>query len=432
MKALLISLLSLLFPVLIFGQYKIDTSFYSEALGEEKLVDVYFPPGYDENPNWHFPVIYYLHYYGGNQNTMNTMMSLVTQMINDSLIEPVIMVGADNSPGPLGGSVYANSILWGNYEDYMVYDLVQWIDNTFRTIEDKNARGLYGESMGGYGAFRYGILHNDVYCALASFAGALNFNDEFFRAESQQKIKAENPGGPPYFYTCGGNRLSTILNFLACGVCSPDTNTPQNYISPPVVQFLMDENGDYIDSVLAKQEPYDAIFLIDSLTVADSVGIFFGDGANDELFLYPGTLALKDTLDQRGIPYQFFNYNGGHSAPLQFKKEALIFLDSLLTNPGEQISNVESQITNENLQFTCYPNPCKTSLYVKYELYNTEIIEIEVFSITGKRIRNVSVKNEEKGNQEFMLDIQNLKNGIYLLALRTNRGLTTTRFVKNQ
>ncbi len=430
MKALFIFLLSVLFPVLIFGQYKIDTSFYSEALGEEKLVDVYFPPGYDENPDWHFPVIYYLHGYGGNQNTMNTMMSLLTQMINDGLIEPVIMVGTDNSPEPLGGSGYVNSILWGNYEDFMVYDLVQWIDATFRTIEDKNARGLYGQSMGGYGAFRYGVLHHDIYCALASHAGPLNFNDEFFRTESRQKIKSENPG-PPYFYTCGGNRPSTILNFLGCGMCAPDTNTPQTYISPAVVQFLMDENGDYIDSVLAKQELIDMIYMIDSLSANDSVGIFFGCGANDGFYLYPGTLALKDTLEVLGLTYEFFDHNGGHNPPSQFKKRSLIFLDSLLMNPGPYLNIHQLLKTNENILLTCYPNPCNTTLNIKVELKDQEIVEIEIYNINGRKIEHIDFNKKERGIHKFYLNIRNFPDGIYLLALRTNQGMSITRFVKD-
>ena len=430
MKALFIFLLSLLFPILIFGQYKIDTSFYSEALGEVKLVDVYFPPGYDENPDWHFPAIYYLHGYGGNQNTMNTMMSLLTNMINDSLIEPVIMVGTDNSPEPLGGSGYVNSILWGNYEDFMVYDLIQWIDATFRTIENKNARGLFGQSMGGYGAFRYGVLHHDIYCALASHAGPLNFNDEFFRTESQQKIKAEN-SGPPYFYTCGGNRPSTILNFLGCGMYAPDTNTPQTYISPAVVQFFMDENGDYIDSVLAKQEPIDMIYMIDSLSANDSVGIFFGCGANDPFYLHPGTLALKDTLDQMALPYEFFNHGGGHGPPLEFKKDALIFLDSLLMNPGAYLNIHQLLKANENILLTCYPNPCNTTLNIKVELKDPEIVEIEIYNINGRKIEHIDFNKKERGIHKFHLNIQNFPDGIYLLALRTNQGMSITRFVKD-
>ena len=34
----------LLTTTMLFGQYKIDTSFYSEALGEEKMVDIIFHP----------------------------------------------------------------------------------------------------------------------------------------------------------------------------------------------------------------------------------------------------------------------------------------------------------------------------------------------------------------------------------------------------
>jgi hypothetical protein len=167
------------------------------------------------------------------------------------------------------------------------------------------------------------------------------------------------------------------------------------------------------------------------LNVSDSIGIFFGAGANDEFYLYPGTLSLKDTLDQLGLSYQFFDHDGGHNPPLQFKEDALNFLDSILINPGPQVNIDQVRKINENPLLICYPNPCKTTLNVKYELYNTEIIEIEVYNITGESIKNISIKNEEQGIQEFKLNVQKFTNGIYLLALRTNRGFAITRFVKN-
>ena len=71
MKKLTFLSVILLSTFVIFGQInKIDTSFYSESLQETKMVDVYFPPGYDENPNLYYPVIYYLHGWTGNQNGM--------------------------------------------------------------------------------------------------------------------------------------------------------------------------------------------------------------------------------------------------------------------------------------------------------------------------------------------------------------------------
>ncbi|MCD4730324.1 MAG: hypothetical protein K8R74_06980 [Bacteroidales bacterium] len=137
MKKLTFITAILLTTNMLFGQYKIDTSFYSEALGEEKMVDIYFPPGYDENPDLYFPVIYYLHGWFGDQNSMGTMITWTTSLINSGTIDPVILVGADNSPDPFGGSYYVNSILWGDYEDYMVNDLIDFIDSSFRTIPGK-------------------------------------------------------------------------------------------------------------------------------------------------------------------------------------------------------------------------------------------------------------------------------------------------------
>ena len=100
MKKLTLITAILLSTSILFGQYKIDTSFFSEALQEEKMVDVYFPPGYDENPDLYYPVIYYLHGWTGDQNAMGTMLSWAQSLINNGTIDPVIMVGADNSPEP--------------------------------------------------------------------------------------------------------------------------------------------------------------------------------------------------------------------------------------------------------------------------------------------------------------------------------------------
>lgn len=135
---------------LLFAQFnKIDTSFYSDALQETKMVDIYFPAGYDENPDLYYPVIYYLHGWLGDQNSMDGMLTWLNSLINNGFIDPVIMVCADNSPDPFDGSWYVNSILWGNYEEYMVTDLVTWVESSFRAMPDRNYRGLLGQSMGG-------------------------------------------------------------------------------------------------------------------------------------------------------------------------------------------------------------------------------------------------------------------------------------------
>lgn len=87
-------------------------SFYSEALDEVKNVRIYLPPDYYSYPgNIHYPVIYYLHGWTGNHNSMSEMITYLQVLMTNGTIEPVIMVSADNWVEPFEGSCYLNSIL---------------------------------------------------------------------------------------------------------------------------------------------------------------------------------------------------------------------------------------------------------------------------------------------------------------------------------
>lgn len=430
MKKCTIILAMLLSTTILFGQYWIDTSFYSASLEQEKMVDIYIPPGYDENPDWQFPVIYYLHHYGGNQNAMNTMMTWLTSKINDGTIDPVIMVGADNSPLPFGGSCYLNSTLWGNYEDYMVNDLIEWIDASFRTIEDRNARGLLGQSMGGYGALRYGILHKDKFCVLAAHAGPNNFQDSFFREQMQISIRNENNPGPPFSYDFDAG-TKTKLSFLMCGAASPqpDTNTLQPYVFPPIVEYMLDENGNYIDSILAKQDLMDNIYIIGTLTPSDSLGILLGCGSEDSFFLYDGHLALVDSLEFHNIPYEFYSHDGGHNMPGEFKSRALTFIDSLLINPGP-LSNINPLRKNNIKILSIYPNPFTDQISIQFEQQEKAFTEIGIWNHLGQKISVICDGIKQAGSHQYTFDASGLPAGVYFCKLKLGNDAVMKKIIK--
>jgi len=108
-----------------------DTSFYSPALDQEKNVRIWLPPAYHENPDLHYPVVYFLHGLGGNHTSDSGVLPVVDSMVQVGRINPIIVVIADNSCEPFKGSQYVNSILWGNYEDFMTTDLIAWVDSSF-------------------------------------------------------------------------------------------------------------------------------------------------------------------------------------------------------------------------------------------------------------------------------------------------------------
>ena len=174
-KAILLLLLFFIVAINSFGQV-IDTAFYSPSLDETRNVDVYLPPGYNSNQSLYYPVIYVFHGWGGSENSAITIMNEAELLINSGTIDPLIIVCANNSPTPFLGSFFVNSSLYGDYEEFNTVDLVEWIETTYRTKTGKNYRSILGQSMGGYGAFRYAILHDTMYRAIASHGSAINFD----------------------------------------------------------------------------------------------------------------------------------------------------------------------------------------------------------------------------------------------------------------
>jgi enterochelin esterase family protein len=166
-------------------------SFTSSAINGNVMQDfpnrdviVYTPPGYvDSLTEIRYPVLYLLHGYGGDQNYFRSIYGLgntIDEMIYEGEIEPMLIVTA-NASNSLGGGFYTNSpdfgegSFAGNYEDFIIDELITLIDDTFNTIADRDHRAIAGHSMGGYGALKLAMFHPDLFCATASMSGPLAF-----------------------------------------------------------------------------------------------------------------------------------------------------------------------------------------------------------------------------------------------------------------
>lgn len=138
---------------------------------QEQPLLVFLPPGYYETEKL-YPVVYYLHGYGGRETEIQAYVSTISSYFSENPGKEFILVGV-NGNSQLGGSFYANSAATGNWEDYIVNDIVSYVDANFRTIADKDSRGIAGFSMGGYGAVNIALKHPDIYSCLFSIAPGL-------------------------------------------------------------------------------------------------------------------------------------------------------------------------------------------------------------------------------------------------------------------
>jgi S-formylglutathione hydrolase FrmB len=171
----------------------VTDSLWSYALGAYKKVVVYLPPSYDRSST-RYPAAYYLHGWSGNESNWvkagkidASMDTLVARGMREMLV--VMPDGDDawwmtsNSLPDLPGCVrtlpnYAGDaasycVPWPHYDDYVNYDVVRWVDATFRTKADRAHRGVAGLSMGGYGALLLALEFPETFAAAASHSGVL-------------------------------------------------------------------------------------------------------------------------------------------------------------------------------------------------------------------------------------------------------------------
>ncbi|HLL43165.1 MAG TPA: alpha/beta fold hydrolase, partial [Segetibacter sp.] len=158
----------------------VNSNYLKNTAGENpnRKISVYLPPGYEQSKK-PYPVIYYLHGFGGTDSIAPDMKNILDLGIARNKIRSYILVIADNYTA-LGGSFYSNSSLTGNWSDFEAKELVAYVDKNFKTITNRNSRGIGGHSMGGYGALKIAMLYPDVFsCVYALSPGLLAFVKEF-------------------------------------------------------------------------------------------------------------------------------------------------------------------------------------------------------------------------------------------------------------
>lgn len=124
-----------------------------------RTVKIYLPPGY-EGSNKSYAVVYYFHSVGSSAQKVfesGNIQKLLDRAFASNVANEFILVAADY------GGWYENSVVTGRWLDFTVDELVPFIDNRFRTIRNRDSRGLIGDFVGGRGALVLAMLYPDVF-----------------------------------------------------------------------------------------------------------------------------------------------------------------------------------------------------------------------------------------------------------------------------
>jgi len=286
---------------------------------------IYLPPGYETSDKG-YPVVYLLPGLGATERWWSCgefspffsplgiavqnlpesgFASIIDGLIADDKMQPMIIVMPDISTA-YGGSFCVNSALNGNHEDYIVNDIVPYIDANYRTLPSRNSRGIAGHCMGGYAAMYLTMRHPDVFGAVASHSGTLMTAG--LLPGMQPIAAAENPEGLTLMGPDPAKPWTSTF-YLFSAAFSPNLDNPPFYVDLP-----FDENVQIREDVAQRWAVYDLlqIFPDHVSDLASLRGIYLDAGDKDELGEQLIAQAFSEALSAADIDHELEIFDGAH------------------------------------------------------------------------------------------------------------------------
>lgn len=196
---------------------------------------VYLPPGYEVGEG-RYPVVYMLHGFTRDASSLTTDVKAAEDQLAVLGDGNGLIVVFPDCTNQLGGCQYHSSPTIGDYETYLVRELVAQVDATYRTLPNRASRAVAGCSMGGDGAAHLALKYPDVFGAFAAVAAAYDWEHDPNWEEARQGFTAA-PQSYDDFKRHGleAPKISWVTEeFLAvAAAASPDPNKPPFYLDMP-------------------------------------------------------------------------------------------------------------------------------------------------------------------------------------------------------
>ena len=146
---------------------------------------VYLPPGYEDKPEKHYPVLYLLHGFANDHHSWHRYgraNDILDNLLAQGVIDPFIVVmplgyggarinGDGTGIAPEGAGRFRGDA--SLYERDILEDIIPMIDEKYRTVADPKHRAIFGFSMGGGQARRFGLGNLDMFSYVGIMSAGL-------------------------------------------------------------------------------------------------------------------------------------------------------------------------------------------------------------------------------------------------------------------
>jgi S-formylglutathione hydrolase FrmB len=172
----------------------------SKVLGRSVNYCMVLPPSYDTNQARKFPILYFFHGLGDNNQMFihGGAFNLVEDLWERGQIGEFLIATPDAA-----ATFYINSRDGKvRYEDFLLQEFLPGIERRYRVIPGRVNRGASGVSMGGYGALHLAFRHPELFSAVSAHSAALIDQIPAFATPSptsgmRARVLGETFGSPP-------------------------------------------------------------------------------------------------------------------------------------------------------------------------------------------------------------------------------------------
>lgn len=323
------------------------------ALGDPcvRQLAVWLPPGYDRGATGRgkrYPMVMDLAGYTGSglshvawKNFSENIPERAARLVHERKMAPAIIVFPDCFTA-LGGNQYINSSAIGRYADYLIKEIIPFIDREFRTLATREHRGCFGKSSGGYGAIMHGMQHASTWGAIANHSGDAYFDYVYWHdwpntLNTLAKYRAKplrvgpvdmrrlerganrglDDGRVKRFLNkvyaeakLSGAEVHALMNLCMAASYDPDPKAPNGFRLP----FNLD-TGEVIPARWQAWRNHDPINLVAKYqkNLRSLRGIYIDCGWRDQYHIHYGTRILSKRLQLAGISHQYEEFDDTHS-----------------------------------------------------------------------------------------------------------------------
>lgn len=240
----------------------------SRILGRAVRYCVLLPPSYESDRDKKYPVLYFLHGLGENEQVLvrSGGWGLIEDLRQKHQIGDFLIAVPEGQ-----ASFFINSADGGDrYSDFFITEFIPYVESHFRSLRDRKSRGVTGLSMGGYGALRFAFARPELFRSVSAQSPALI-------TETPHQIDEDLKSA---------GRLGNLLGSV--------------FGNPIAVPHWRANN------------PFD--LARKNRTQIQGQAIYFNCGEGDEYGFAEGATKLDSQLTSEGIKHAFHLYPGGHDA----------------------------------------------------------------------------------------------------------------------